>query len=64
VIVLPLIITPDIDPEDVALYGNDLGDSDSETDDNIDEASAHYEPVPYVHLQCENFCVANFLQEE
>jgi hypothetical protein len=44
-------MAPDIDPEDVGLHRNGLGDSGSETDDNAADASAHYEPVPYVHLQ-------------
>lgn len=52
-------MTLDVDPEDVALDGNDLGDSDSEADDNVDEATAHYEPVPYVYLKSQSFYIAN-----
>lgn len=48
-LILPLTIAQDVDPEDVTLYGNGLGDSDSEANDSVDEATAHYEPVPYVH---------------
>jgi hypothetical protein len=56
VVELLLIICLDIDPEDVALYGNGYGDSDSESDDGIYEARAHYEPVQYVHPQCQILC--------
>jgi len=44
-VVLLLIMTLEVDPEDVPLYGNGLGDSDSEVDDNVDATTAHYEPV-------------------